>query len=387
MTRRIAFALSIALGMIAAGTSGCSSCGSGAGTSTGSGDAGEMDSSVSADSGQSADSTVGSDAADSAVAVEAGDATTGGDSATGSDASDARNGCSEAGASCGANMVCTPGGQCVACTEGAACTPDAGAVAECETYAACAGGVVACAASGAANDGTSCGDAGGTCTRGSCAPDVTLGADGGVVDLSTTTITPGRTCADSQSYAVTGLTSTTATLGAAPNAGCLAAGDEVLLINLQGTPTATPNIGVFELLTVQTTAGATVTFTTAKVNFYGQDAGDDTNIGTGAGQQRVAIVRIPRFGALTISSGATLTSGAWNGQTGGVMAVRANAFTIDGTVSAYNLGYRDGFWSQDSACALSTQTQSGESITGRPTPGDRAASVPARRASSATCRS
>jgi hypothetical protein len=341
----------------------CSSS-SGGPAATTSDDGGNQDVATGTDTG-GGDATV-ADAGNDATSADAGsDASEGAapDSGSASDASD--GGCVEAGASCGTNMVCSPAGACIACDEGAACVPEAGLASPCQAYAvSCAGGAVTCAASGAAAEGTSCGDAGASCTRGTCAPGVTTAVDGGVVDLSTTALSPGRTCSESPSYPVTGLTSTTATLSAAPAAGCLAAGDEVLLINLQGSPTATANVGAYETLTVQSIANATVTFASAKAGSYGQGAGDDVNIGTGVTQQKVALVRIPRFGSLSISAGTTLTSGAWNGQTGGVVAVRANAFTIAGTLTATGLGYREGRWSEDSACSSSLQTESGESITG-----------------------
>ncbi|HVV50023.1 MAG TPA: hypothetical protein VHO06_10225, partial [Polyangia bacterium] len=210
---------------------------------------------------------------------------------------------------------------------------------------------------------------GGTCTNGvntftcacatgytgtTCATPVAsgTGADGaasvgsGTVNLGTTSVASGRSCADggdAVSYSVTALTSTTATLSASPATGCLAANDEVLLINLQGTAAANGNVGNYETLRVASVAGATVTFASAKVNFYGAGASDDSGLGTATTNQRVVLQRVPNFSSITVSAGATLTVGAWNGVKGGVLFVRsAGAVNVAGTISLDGLGYRGG---------------------------------------------
>jgi hypothetical protein len=55
--------------------------------------------------------------------------------------------------------------------------------------------------------------------------------------------TPVARSAESPSFALSSLASTHAELALAPDSDCLNAGDEVLLINLQGTPQATENVG------------------------------------------------------------------------------------------------------------------------------------------------
>src|SRR5690606_4419287 len=110
-----------------------------------------------------------------------------------------------------------------------------------------------------------------------------------------------RTCADGGDavhYSVVGLTSTSATLSSEVSAGCLVAGDEVLLINLQGTSSAFGNVGNWETLVVQSVSASTVTFSSAKTRFYG-DASDDSNIGTASTQQRVMLQRVPNYDEVT----------------------------------------------------------------------------------------
>jgi len=184
------------------------------------------------------------------------------------------------------------------------------------------------------------------------------------VNLSQTPITADRTCAEAPAYSVVALSPSEATLNAAPPEGCLEAGDEVLLINLQGIASATENVGNWELLSIASVSGVTVQFTSPKTRAYGATAGSDDGIGPSG--QKVALVRVPHFDALTIAAGATVTASAWNGQTGGVLAVRAGKLVVEGTVSAVGIGYRPGQWSDDgpNLCSQSVTTEAGESITG-----------------------
>jgi hypothetical protein len=178
------------------------------------------------------------------------------------------------------------------------------------------------------------------------------GADGvaavtaGTLNLSTTSVAAGRTCADggdAVSYSVVSLTSGRANLAVTPATGCLAAGDEVLLINLQGTVAANANVGNYETLRIDTVTADLVTFTTLKSKNYGSSAADDDNLGTTAADQRVVLVRVPNFASISVSAGATLTVDAWNGVKGGVLFVRsAGAVTVGGSVTVDGKGYRGG---------------------------------------------
>ena len=175
------------------------------------------------------------------------------------------------------------------------------------------------------------------------------GADGDVTittakNINTDTIKAGRTCADGIAYNVVALPSaTSATLSASVGAGCLAANDKVLLINLQGTATNYVNVGNYEVLTVATVSGTGVTFSTpGKTKTYGDDGGD-TNIGTGTTNQRVIMQRVPQYGNITIGNGGSLTASAWNGTTGGVLVFYANgtaSVTGTGSMTMSAKGYR-----------------------------------------------
>ncbi len=130
-----------------------------------------------------------------------------------------------------------------------------------------------------------------------------------------------RTCADGINYNVTALTSTSATLSATPGAGCLSNGDEIMLINLQGTSSNFENVGKYEFLRVSNVSSNTVTFATSKINNYG-DGANDSNIGDWLGNQRVILQRVPNYKNLTVESGGTINPGEWDQVKGGVVAFR-----------------------------------------------------------------
>ncbi len=264
--------------------------------------------------------------------------------------------------SAGASLDAASDVQMDASADATACTPDepcsTNAGAPCWLGRTVCGDAALCADDAPAADGTTCGS--GLCAGGACLGATTISAD---TNLTTTPVTPGRSCAEAPQYAVASLTASGATLASVPF-DCLAAGDEVLLVNLQGAPNATTSVGNWELLIVDEVDGSSVTFRTPKRRTYGDPDGTDLAIGPGIAQQKVALVRVPRFGALTIASGTTLTASAWDGFTGGVVALRAASLDVQGTISAAELGYRPGAWSTDSGCVDNVETEAGESITG-----------------------
>ena len=191
------------------------------------------------------------------------------------------------------------------------------------------------------------------------------GADGDVavnedVNLSVHPLASGRTCPDAVGYAVVGLTDRTATLSEAPAAGGLASGDEVLLIHLQGTPSAMANAGQYEYLRVASVSGPVVTFARSKANFYGEAEGNDENIGLGADQQKVRLQRVPQYRNVTVASNGVLTASAWDGTQGGVLCFRASGTVLNnGSIHMDAKGYRGGqnTFAGESVGASGTETQ------------------------------
>lgn len=219
-----------------------------------------------------------------------------------------------------------------------------------------------------ARDAAAASSEAGSCTLDACPVAQTIASD---IDFSKSSITPGRTCtSEAPAFSVALLSASQATLTTAPEADCLSLGDEVLLINLQGATGATANVGNWELLTVRSVQGATVTFGTAKTRNYGSGANNDASIGIGANDQKVAIIRVPQFNSLTVKRGATLEMAGWDGAKGGVLALHVGKLQVEGTISAEGLGYRSGRWSQDDkSCSDNVTTESGESIDGPPVVG------------------
>jgi hypothetical protein len=148
-----------------------------------------------------------------------------------------------------------------------------------------------------------------------------------------------------------GATVTTATLSSSPSSGCLTSGDVVLVANLQGTTSDSTNTGKYELLKIYSVSDTTITFTSQKKNYYG-NSGGDTNIGTGATNQKVVLQRVPQYNSLTINSNIKVTAAPWNGKGAtdmahsngsGILAFMVkNTLTNNGTISASSLGYRGG---------------------------------------------
>ena len=174
------------------------------------------------------------------------------------------------------------------------------------------------------------------------------GADGIVVvtsdgNLTTDGLAAGRTCGDAVWYPVASLAASSAVLGTTPAAGCLAEGDEILLVTLRGASLGTANVGVYESLRVQAVSGSSATFTTNKKWSYGSGAGSDADIGSAAGQQRVVVQRVPNYRSLTVQAGATLTVDVFDGIGGGVFAVRVlETAQIDGAIDVSARGFRGG---------------------------------------------
>jgi hypothetical protein len=107
---------------------------------------------------------------------------------------------------------------------------------------------------------------------------------------------------------------------------------------------AANNTGRFEFVRATNAvpvAGGTVTFVgtgtgTGLLNTYTNAAASATQ-----GQRRFQVVRVPQYTVAILSS--TLTAAAWNGATGGVLALDASQqVTLGGTVSVNGLGFRPG---------------------------------------------
>ncbi|MFC1653959.1 hypothetical protein ACFL1M_03895, partial [Patescibacteria group bacterium] len=173
--------------------------------------------------------------------------------------------------------------------------------------------------------------------------DVTISSN---TDINVSDSITGRNCTDggdAVNYNVLTLTSNAATIIQAPSSGCLDPGDEVLLINLQGTSSNFDNTGNYETLFVDHVDRDTIYFTSSKKKYYGDNLDDDTNLGLTNGTQRVMLQRVPHYNNLTVNSGINFYPSDWDGNKGGVIFFRAKTHVaVNGTLHANSKGYRGG---------------------------------------------
>jgi hypothetical protein len=115
-----------------------------------------------------------------------------------------------------------------------------------------------------------------------------------------------------------------------------AAGDEILLIDMQGTLGETDDVGKYEFLKIASINGNNLNLETAVRRTYHTNTFNN---------QKLMAQRVPQWTDVTVQNGGTLTASAWDGTTGGVIAFRATgAVTINsgGAIDANAMGYRAG---------------------------------------------
>lgn len=142
----------------------------------------------------------------------------------------------------------------------------------------------------------------------------------------------------------------------------LSAGDLIMIIQMQGATlngTPQPNGWTTDPTDIE---GAPTDSTWGQVNQYNNAGNNElvmvesvpnsTTINLSCGLKnnytasgRVQVIRVPRYTTLTINNGGTITCPAWNGSTGGVIAVEVLGNTIinsGGAINASALGFRGG---------------------------------------------
>jgi hypothetical protein len=194
-----------------------------------------------------------------------------------------------------------------------------------------------------------CGACGSSCSTGRCTAGVCdRGGDGsdGTLTVSTaTTLTPAAT------PLVADVAAGGTTLRVISAAG-FAAGNEVLVIDMQGT-----DAGHYEFRRVASVTSNTLTLTAGVGAMFA------------GGTDRVQVVRVFRYDNLTVNSGQTLATTAWNGSTGGVLAIRVSGTaTIAGDLVASGRGFRGGAGdSGGRRCGAGAQGESPTGTGGRST--------------------
>ncbi len=132
----------------------------------------------------------------------------------------------------------------------------------------------------------------------------------------------------------------------------IAANDEVLLINLQGTNGDSADVGNYEFMKVSSVTVSTITFPKAITKTFA---------GTTASNQKVIVQRVPQYTNVTLSSSGSLTASVWEalattptgaaGYLTSIVAFRATGTVTVGSgtsITANSLGYRGGSTYADS---------------------------------------
>ncbi len=136
----------------------------------------------------------------------------------------------------------------------------------------------------------------------------------GATDLSADA-SGSRTDPDAVAYAVTALGADSVTVDGTVSG--IAAGDEVLLINLQGSGAAYASVGAYEFATVDAVSGSTLTLAQALAETFGETSNADLT------DQVIVVQRVPHYTDVSVAAGGSLTTAAWDGLSGGVLAFRA----------------------------------------------------------------
>jgi hypothetical protein len=111
------------------------------------------------------------------------------------------------------------------------------------------------------------------------------------------------------------------------------------LIKLQGSAESVANVGRLELLRVQKLAGKSVNFVSPALGHYGATEGRDDALDAAV----VLLQRVPNYSRLEVPDGARLTAAAWDGEKGGVLALRVlGDIVLDGSIDMSGRGFRGG---------------------------------------------
>jgi hypothetical protein len=148
----------------------------------------------------------------------------------------------------------------------------------------------------------------------------------------------------SDAWPVLALGADTVTLASSPG---LSVGDEVLLINMHGSDAAHSHVGVYEFAFVGAVSGDTVTLDAPLSGIYGEATNSDLS------GQALQLVRVGQYTDVTVAATGLLTAEAWDGSTGGVLALRATgtvSVLTGGAISVDELGYAGGATGTCSGC-------------------------------------
>ncbi|MFZ5478125.1 MAG: putative metal-binding motif-containing protein [Myxococcota bacterium] len=166
-----------------------------------------------------------------------------------------------------------------------------------------------------------------------CDGDVDVPAWGGSGADDTLVVT--ETIALDRAWGVVSIAGNVVTLASAP---ALDVGDEVLILGSHGSDAAHAAVGRWETAFVTAVADSVVTLD-ALASTYGETTNADL---TG---QAVQVVRVWQYEQVVVAAGGVLTANAWNGASGGVLALRVQDTVLvedGGAIAVDALGYAGG---------------------------------------------
>jgi uncharacterized repeat protein (TIGR01451 family) len=130
--------------------------------------------------------------------------------------------------------------------------------------------------------------------------------------------------------------------------GTLAPGDVILIYQARGATINTTDTPTYGDITSYGNAGNYEFQSVASVS--GNDIGllplsSGSSCTAGALKRSydsgAQVIRVPQYASLTVNAGASISSSAWDGSVGGVVAIRVqNTLTVNGTISVAGLGFR-----------------------------------------------
>ena len=177
---------------------------------------------------------------------------------------------------------------------------------------------------------------------------VGTGADGAL------SVPAGSTLSLSAGDVVSSISSADVTVVGTPG---VAAGDEVLIINMHGSDGRHTNVGNYEFIYVTSVSGSVVTLDSAPTVIFGEST--NSNLGG----QAVQMVRVPQYTDVTVGAAATLTTAAWDSEVGGVLAFRATG-TVTLASGALITVDELGYWGGETGTAYNNDGFQGESYAG-----------------------
>lgn len=161
---------------------------------------------------------------------------------------------------------------------------------------------------------------------------------------------------DAVAYGLLTISGSSLTLDA--DADGLSTGDEVMIINLQGSSSQNSSVGNYEFAHIVGVSGDQIELAASLSKVYGENDNSDLS------DQIIIVQRVPHYTDVDVYAGATLTTSTWNGEVGAVLAFRATGTVWveeGGSISVSAMGYAGG----DTGTNQDDDGYQGESVGGQ----------------------